>query len=97
MSTVKATYSGFVSHDGIPVMLSAGEEYDADHPLVEARPDLFSKATKPEPKTDPVPKPDPDPDPKPPQESEQPPEPKPATKRGPGRPPGSRNKAKGDG
>jgi hypothetical protein len=46
MSKVKATYSGFVSHDGIPVLLSAGEEYDTEHPLVGARSDLFSTPEK---------------------------------------------------
>lgn len=43
MSTVKATYDGFVGHDGVPVLLVDGAEYDADHPLVQARPDLFTE------------------------------------------------------
>jgi hypothetical protein len=76
MSTVKATYSGWVAPDGVPVLLSAGEEYETDHPLVRARPDLFDMPATPEPEVK--------------AEPEQP-------RRGPGRPPGSRNKAKDDG
>lgn len=43
MSKVKATYGGFVGFQGVPVLLHEGEEYDADHPLVAARPELFSE------------------------------------------------------
>ena len=82
MSKVNATYSGFVSHEGVPVLLSAGDEFEADHPLVAARPDLFTKP--------PAPKQQQKEDPKPP-EVTQPPAP---AKRGPGRPPGSKTKAK---
>jgi hypothetical protein len=46
MSKVTATYSGFVPVDGVPVQLQSGDEYEADHPLVQARPELF---TEPEP------------------------------------------------
>lgn len=43
MSKVKATYGGFVGFEGVPVLLHEGEEYDAGHPLVAARPELFSE------------------------------------------------------
>ncbi len=51
MSKVTATYSGFVPVDGVPVQLQDGDEYEADHPLVQARPELF---TEPEPAPAPV-------------------------------------------
>ncbi len=51
MSKVTATYSGFVPVDGVPVQLQDGDEYEADHPLVVARPELF---TEPEPEPEPV-------------------------------------------
>lgn len=54
MSKVTATYDGFVPVDGVPVQLQSGDEYETDHPLVQARPELF---TKPEP--DPAPEPAP--------------------------------------
>jgi len=53
MSTVKATFNGFVGHEGVPVLLHDGDEYEADHPLVEARPELF---TEPEPEPELAPK-----------------------------------------
>lgn len=37
---------GFVGHDGVPVLLAEHDEYDADHPLVKARPDLFDKVAE---------------------------------------------------
>ena len=40
---VQATYSGFVGVDGVPVLLGVGDEYDDSHPLVQARPDLFTE------------------------------------------------------
>lgn len=43
MSKVHATYSGFVGLDGVPVLLNDGDEYDDGHPLVQARPDLFTE------------------------------------------------------
>ena len=43
MSKVKANMDGFVGLDGVPVLLHAGEEYDAEHALVQARPDLFDE------------------------------------------------------
>ena len=36
MSTVKATYDGFVGLDGVPVLLADGDVYESDHPLVVA-------------------------------------------------------------
>lgn len=42
MSNVRAVYEGFVGHEGVPVLLHEGDEYDADHPLVVARPELFT-------------------------------------------------------
>ena len=49
MTTVKSVCDGFVAVDGVPVLLSPGDEYESDHPLVVARPDLFD-APPPEPK-----------------------------------------------
>lgn len=46
MSKVTATFDGFVGHNGVPVQLQSGDEYDSEHSLVQARPDLF---TEPEP------------------------------------------------
>jgi len=43
MSTVKAIYSGFVGHEGVPVLLNDGDDYDVEHPLVQARPELFTE------------------------------------------------------
>lgn len=43
MSKVTATYSGFVGHEGVPVLLHDGDEYDSDHSLVQARPELFTE------------------------------------------------------
>ena len=37
---------GFVGHEGVPVLLAEHDEYDADHPLVKARPDLFDQAAE---------------------------------------------------
>jgi hypothetical protein len=86
MSKVTATYSGFVGHEGVPVWVTDGDEYEADHPLVQTHPELFTKP----------------PAPKQPEAREQAPAPKPpaeptppaAPKRGPGRPPGAKTKAK---
>lgn len=33
---------GFVGHEGTPVRVNAGDEYDAGHPLVKAHPELFT-------------------------------------------------------
>lgn len=42
MSKVRASGDyGFVGLKGVPVLVSAGDEYDADHELVKARPELF--------------------------------------------------------
>lgn len=46
MSKVFSVYAGFVGHDGVPTLLSEGDEYEADHSLVLAHPELF---TEPEP------------------------------------------------
>jgi hypothetical protein len=43
MSTVKATFDGFVGLNGVPVLLHDGDEYDMEHPLVQAHPDLFTE------------------------------------------------------
>jgi hypothetical protein len=43
MSTVKATYDGFVGLNGVPVLLHDGDEYDSEHPLVQAQPDKFTE------------------------------------------------------
>lgn len=47
MSKVQATYSGFVGHEGVPVLLHDGDEYDSDHSLVQARPELFTDPPAP--------------------------------------------------
>lgn len=49
MSTVKATYSGFVGYKGQPVVMHEGDVWDVEHPLVQARPELFTEPV-PEPK-----------------------------------------------
>ena len=38
---------GFVGHDGVPVLLAGGDEYDSEHPLVQARPELFDEVPEP--------------------------------------------------
>lgn len=43
MSKVQATYSGFVGHDGVPVLLTEGAEYDENHPVVQANPGMFTE------------------------------------------------------
>lgn len=43
MSKVNAKVSGFVGLNGVPVLLTSGDEYDDQHPLVLARPDLFTE------------------------------------------------------
>jgi hypothetical protein len=43
MSKVKAKIDGFMTVDGTPVLLAAGDEFDSDHPLVRARPELFTE------------------------------------------------------
>jgi hypothetical protein len=35
---------GFVGHEGQPVWLAEHDEFDANHPLVQARPELFDGA-----------------------------------------------------
>jgi hypothetical protein len=47
VSKVKSTCDGFVALDGVPVLLSPGDEYESDHPLVKARPDLFDAPPEP--------------------------------------------------
>ena len=50
MSTVKALYTCWVdATESGAVMLREGEEHDVEHPLVKARPDLFTEPA-PEPK-----------------------------------------------
>lgn len=43
MSKVNATMSGFVGHEGVPVWVNEGDEYDENHPLVVANPDKFTE------------------------------------------------------
>jgi hypothetical protein len=58
MSKVTATYDGFVGHNGVPVQLHSGDEYDAAHSLVQDRPELFTEPA-PEPvKSAPAPTPE---------------------------------------
>jgi hypothetical protein len=38
---------GFVGFDGQPVWLAEHDEYEADHPLVRARPELFDQVEAP--------------------------------------------------
>jgi len=40
---VTSLYDGFVGLDGIPVLLATGDEYDDTHPIVAARPELFTE------------------------------------------------------
>lgn len=48
MSKVKANGDhGFVGLGGVPVLVADGDEYDADHPLVKARPELFDDVPEP--------------------------------------------------
>jgi hypothetical protein len=41
---------GFVGLDGMPVELLEHAEFDADHPMVKARPELFDEVPEPAPK-----------------------------------------------
>lgn len=34
---------GFIGVGGVPVLLAEGDEYDGDHGLVQARPELFDE------------------------------------------------------
>jgi len=43
MSMVKAIVNGFVGHDGVPILLHDGDEYDSEHPLVQAHPEMFTE------------------------------------------------------
>lgn len=43
MSTVKAIIDGFVGFSGVPILLHDGDEYDAEHPLVQAHPEMFTE------------------------------------------------------
>lgn len=43
MSTVKATFSGFIGHEGVPAWVNEGDEYDENHPLVAANPQKFTE------------------------------------------------------
>jgi len=45
---VRSTFDGFVGHAGGEVLLRGGDEYEVDHPLVVARPDLFTEPPAPE-------------------------------------------------
>jgi len=46
MSKVTAVYNGFVGHEGVPVLLHEGDEWDADDALVQAQPALFTEPPK---------------------------------------------------
>lgn len=43
MSTVKATIDGFVGFNGVPILLHDGDDYDSEHPLVQAHPEMFTE------------------------------------------------------
>lgn len=43
MSKVFSKVDGFVGVDGVPVLLAVGDEYDASHPLAQARPEMFTE------------------------------------------------------
>jgi hypothetical protein len=43
MSKVTATYDGYVGVEGVPVLVTSGDEYDSEHPLVQNRPELFTE------------------------------------------------------
>lgn len=43
---VTAIYSGFVGHEGVPILVTAGQEYDEAHPLVRAQPQHFTEPAK---------------------------------------------------
>lgn len=45
---------GFIGVGGVPVLLAEGDEYDGDHDLVKARPELFDEVPEPAPKQRPV-------------------------------------------
>lgn len=47
MSKVYATISGFIGHGGQSVPIHEGDEYDADHALVEAHPEHFTARPTP--------------------------------------------------
>lgn len=38
---------GYVGFGGMPVLLSAGDEYDSEHDLVQAFPHLFDEVPEP--------------------------------------------------
>ena len=40
---VTALFGGFVGHDGVPTLLTVGEEWDAEHPVVKAHPEMFTE------------------------------------------------------
>lgn len=37
---------GFIGIGGVPVLLAEGDEYDGDHDLVKARPELFDEVVE---------------------------------------------------
>lgn len=47
MSKVYATINGFVGHGGQSVPIQEGDEYDADHELVQAHPQHFTARPSP--------------------------------------------------
>lgn len=94
MSAVYAAMAGFAGYSGGAVFLNPGDEWDSEHPLVVERPNLF---TSPEPEPEVVPEVPEEPE-EPEVEAEVPEEPEVVpevpVRRGPGRPPGSKNKPK---
>lgn len=53
MSKVTVLQTTFIGTADGNVMLSGGDEYDTEHPLVKSRPELFTKPA-PEPRVRPV-------------------------------------------
>lgn len=43
MSTVRATFTGFVGVAGVPVELAEGAEWDSEDPVVRANPAMFTE------------------------------------------------------
>jgi len=49
MSKVTARVTAFVGHNGVPTPLVTGDEYDENHPLVQAHPEHFTEPVVPAP------------------------------------------------
>jgi hypothetical protein len=42
VSTVRVVFGAFIGHEGKNVQLVEGDEWESDHPVVVARPELFA-------------------------------------------------------